>query len=63
MYLVLCSRLEIGLSPGDGCGGRLGQSFCVGYKGRYSLLSNKRGAWNKRGGVTNFEIEKCGGLQ
>ena len=34
VYLVLCTRLEIRVSLGGGYGGRLGQSFCVGYKGR-----------------------------
>ena len=31
---IVRTVLEIGVSPGGGYGGRMGQSFCVGYKGR-----------------------------
>ena len=34
LKLVLCTAVEIGVSPGGGQGGRRGQSFHIGDRGR-----------------------------
>ena len=51
-----CNDFRANLPQCDGGKGRVGNIACVYkiHKRMYSLLSNKRGGWNKRGGVTKF---------